>query len=170
MMLIPPEILRTQLDYTAWASSRLVHAAGGLTAPELLQDFGTADKSILGTLAHVFAADRVWLYRVAGGPDPGFVTDADRSLAVLENDWPALHQRWSDWAAGWTPESLAADVTYKDRTGKQGSTPLWLLIMHVVNHGSHHRGQVAGFLRTLGHTPPPIDLSYYYRQYTMAGS
>jgi uncharacterized damage-inducible protein DinB len=38
------------------------------------------------------------------------------------------------------------------------------LALHVVNHGTHHRGQAAGFLRTLGHTPPPLDLSVYDRE------
>jgi uncharacterized damage-inducible protein DinB len=34
----------------------------------------------------------------------------------------------------------------------------------VVNHGTHHRGQVSGFLRSMGHTPPALDLIAYYRQ------
>jgi uncharacterized damage-inducible protein DinB len=32
-----------------------------------------------------------------------------------------------------------------------------------VNHGTHHRGQVVGFLRALGHTPPVVDLIHFYR-------
>jgi uncharacterized damage-inducible protein DinB len=37
-------------------------------------------------------------------------------------------------------------------------------VLHVVNHGTHHRGQVAGFLRTMGHAPPALDLIAYYRE------
>jgi uncharacterized damage-inducible protein DinB len=41
--------------------------------------------------------------------------------------------------------------------------PDWKLVFHVVNHATHHRGQVAGFLRTMGRVPPPLDLIAYYR-------
>jgi len=36
-------------------------------------------------------------------------------------------------------------------------------VLHVVNHGTHHRGQAAGFLRAMGYVPPPLDLIAYYR-------
>jgi len=42
-------------------------------------------------------------------------------------------------------------------------TPLWQILLHVVNHATHHRGQVSGFLRAMGHTPPPLDLIAFYR-------
>jgi uncharacterized damage-inducible protein DinB len=129
----------------------------------LARDFETADKNVLGTLVHLYAADRLWLSRLAGGPHPGFVTDADRSLAVLQNDWPALYTRWKEWAQGITAESAQALVSYRDMRGNPWSQPLWQLILHVVNHGTHHRGQVSGFLRSMGKTPPAVDMVVYFR-------
>src|ERR1039458_4735436 len=63
-MFVPAEVLRSHIGYTAWASGLLVEAADGLTGEEPTRDFGTADKSVLGTLVHVFAADRLWLARL----------------------------------------------------------------------------------------------------------
>jgi uncharacterized damage-inducible protein DinB len=65
-----PDTLLAHLDYTAWASRRLVDAAAQLTPEELTRDFETSDHSVLGTLVHVFAADRIWLSRVTGSPVP----------------------------------------------------------------------------------------------------
>ena len=163
-MPVSAEVLRAHLDYSAWASRRLVVAAAQLSPEELTRDFRTADGSILGTLVHIFASDRLWLSRLAGGPHPGFVTDSDRSLAVLDNDWPALHERWKSWAAALTDESIAAPLAYSDMKGRPWSQPLWQLVLHVVNHATHHRGQVSGFIRSLGRIPPPVDLVYYYRE------
>jgi uncharacterized damage-inducible protein DinB len=149
--------LRTHIDYTAWASRKLLAAAAQLSPEHLNQNFGTADRSVLGTLAHTFAADRLWLPRITGGPNPGFITDADRSLAVLQNDWPALHERWKEWARGLTDERAGTAITYKDLKGNQWTQPLWQLVLHMVNHGTHHRGQAAGFLRIMEAKPSRGD-------------
>jgi len=162
-MLISAELVRNHLDYTTWASKRLLAAAATLSPEELSRDFKTADHSILGTLAHIYAADRVWLARFTGAPGGPFITDADRSLAVLQSDWPALLERWRQWAQPLTDEATQQILSFKDTKGNPYSEPVWQLILHVVNHGSHHRGQVSGFLRALGHTPPPLDLVAYYR-------
>jgi uncharacterized damage-inducible protein DinB len=163
-MPVSADTLRMHLAYSAWASRRLVDAVARLSPEELKRDFQTADHSPLGTLVHVFAADRIWLTRVSGAPSHPFVTDADHSLAVLQNDWPALYDRWQQWAVGITDQSAQESVAYKDTQGNAFSRPLWQLILHVVNHGTHHRGQVSGFLRAMGQTPPPLDLTVYYRE------
>lgn len=156
--------LRTHIDYTAWASKLLVDAAAQLSPEELVRDFQTADRSVMDTLVHIYAADRLWLARLSGEPHPGFVTEADRSLSVLQNDWPALRERWTRWAGGLTDESVLGFIAYHDMKGRPWNQPLWQLVLHVVNHGSHHRGQVSGFIRSMGHQPPATDLLYYYRE------
>jgi uncharacterized damage-inducible protein DinB len=155
--------LKTHFAYTAWASARLVDAAKKLSEAELLRDFGTSDKSVLGTLVHTFAADRVWLGRVRGSVPARFIDiGQDMKMSVLENDWPQVLAGWQEYLDGET--DVAAPISYKDLKGNPYHTPLWQIGLHVVNHGTHHRGQVAGFLRTMGHTPPPLDLIAYYRQ------
>lgn len=163
-MHVSTDVLGAHLDYNAWADRHLLDAAARLSKEELTRDFHTADHNVLGTLVHVFASERVWLARLQGGPHPGYVTDADRDLTVLQNDWPALHRRWSVWALKLTDEDAAASVSYTDMKGTPWKQPLWKLVLHIVNHGTHHRGQVAGFLRAMGHIPPPLDLVRYYRE------
>jgi uncharacterized damage-inducible protein DinB len=158
------DTLRTHLDYTAWASARLLEAAGKLEPEDLTRDFGTADKSVVGSLAHIYAADRIWMHRIEGKPPVKFITDDDRNLEVLHREWPALLDVWKKWAAGLNDQSLAESASYKDLKGNPYTTPYWQIILHVVNHGTHHRGQVSGFLRALGQVPPPLDLMAYYRQ------
>ena len=168
-MAISAAVLRDHLAYTAWATQRLVNAATQLPEEELTRDFKTADGNVLRTLVHVYAADRVWLARVTGAANPpSFTTDADYHLSVLQKDWPALYGRWQQWAQALTDESVQTVLAYKDMKGNPYSQPVWEIVLHVVNHGTHHRGQVAGFLRTLGHTPPPLDLTTYYRDQTTA--
>ncbi|MEZ5352209.1 MAG: DinB family protein [Bryobacteraceae bacterium] len=161
------EQIRHHIGYTAWASTRLVEAASALSPEQLTRDFGTADKSVLGTLVHVFAADRIWIARVRGHVPGRFMdVEQDMYLSVLQNDWPPLHQSWKALVAGLDAAGLDRVTEYSDLKGNAHRTPLWQILLHVVNHATHHRGQVAGFLRTMGKTPPPLDLIAYYRQLT----
>ena len=157
-------ILETHLKYTAWASGRLLEAAAALSEEELNRDFLTADKTVLGTLVHCFAADRAWYYRVDGSPRSSFIDPEDRSLAVLTTEWPKYSQRWLETLSKETEESLARIITFTDWKDKQHQQPLWQIILHMVNHATHHRGQVSGFLRSMGGVPPQLDLIFYYRQ------
>jgi uncharacterized damage-inducible protein DinB len=63
-----------------------------------------------------------------------------------------------------TRESAASILEYQDLKGNPWRQSVWQIVLHVVNHATHHRGQVSGFLRSMGHTPPPVDLIAYYRQ------
>jgi uncharacterized damage-inducible protein DinB len=162
-MSVPVETLRTHLRYAAWASARIVDAAARLSPEELTRDFRSADKHVLGTLAHVYAADRVWLGRIHGTPPPVFIDpDRDVRLEVVQTDWPALLGRWQAWASAL--DDATAPCTYQDLQGRTHTTPLWQIVLHVVNHGTHHRGQAAAMIRAMGHVPPPLDLIRYYRE------
>ena len=161
-MAISADILRTHIHYTAWASQRLLQAAAQLSDEEVNRDFGTADRSVLGALTHVSRADRSWLARVKGDPRPQFPSET--SLATLQVEWPALHEQWNLWALGLTDQSALTEIVYQDLKGHTWKQPVWQLVLHLINHGTHHRGQVSGFLRAMGHTPPPLDLIFYYRE------
>ncbi len=86
--------MKRHMAYSEWASSRLLKAALALPAAEVRQDFRTADKSILGTLVHIMAADRIWLRRVQGAAPGPFVEDSDFGLEALAGRWPEI---WSGW-------------------------------------------------------------------------
>ena len=141
----------------------MLDAASKLSEEELRRDFKTADKTVAGTLAHAFAADRVWLGRIQGDPPATFIDDKDRQFATLETEWPALQQRWKQWAAPLSDQDVLEKISYKDLKGNPYQTPLWQILLHVVNHATHHRGQASGFLRAMGYTPPPLDLIAFYR-------
>ena len=167
-MPVSADTLRLHLEYTTWASKRLLDAAARLSPDELARDFQTSDKTVAGTLAHIFAADRIWLSRINGssptGSAPGaFLNDEDRDLGRLQIAWPALLDQWKTWAAPLTDEQALDRVSYRDVKGNPHQTPIWEIVLHVVNHGTHHRGAVSGFLRAMGHTPPVLDLIAYYR-------
>ena len=151
-------VLKQHIAYTRWATDRLMRTVEQISAEHLTHDFQTADRTILNTLVHTFGADRVWLKRVRGEPITAFLTDEDRQLATLQRDWPGVIDGWR--ALVDEPERV---IHYQDMKGNPYTSRLWEIVLHVVNHGTHHRGQVSGFLRALGHAPPQLDLIRFYR-------
>lgn len=140
-----------------------MNAARELTPAELNRDFGTADKSVLGTLVHIFAGDRIWLERMHGIQREALVEPGDHDFAQLQEAWPRVHQGWKDWAANLTDAQALEDLEfYRSTTGSMFRMPKWQVAMHVVNHGTQHRGAVLGFLRAMGKTPPKVDLIVHY--------
>lgn len=162
-MTAAPEILRLHIDYMSWASARILDAAAQLTPDELMRDFGTGHSSVLGTMVHIFSADRIWLRRIRGESPGDLLEPGSIDVPMLREGWSTVHRDWRDWATAIGPEEASAMISYHDLRGNPWQTPLWQIVLHVVNHGTHHRGQIAGFLRAMGHVPPPLDLIAYCR-------
>ncbi|WP_321478202.1 DinB family protein [uncultured Paludibaculum sp.] len=161
--MVSKDTLLAHIEYSAWASRRLIEAAAELPESDLQRDFGTADKSILGTLVHLYRADKLWLARMHRAADKIVLADSDFQVSVLRDKWPEIYAGWRHYLAGLTDEQILESISYHDLKGNAWSTPIYQIVLHLVNHGTHHRGQASGFLRSLGHKPPVLDLIAYYR-------
>lgn len=164
-MTVSLEALQQHINYNIWASRRLLNTVSSLSLEELTQDFKTADKSILGTLAHLYAAEKNWLARMKEGRAAiQHRTTADHQLESLRQKWTETQDEWKAWIHQLPPEAPNQIMEYLDMQGRQWAQPLWEIVLHVVNHATHHRGQVSGFLRALGKIPPPLDYIAFVRE------
>jgi uncharacterized damage-inducible protein DinB len=154
--------LQEMCAYNRWANARVFDAVSSLSADRFVEKLGGSFPSLRDTLTHIVWAERVWLCRWTGSPAP----------AALEGDFPrpdALRARWQEIAAeqrGFV-DSLRADrlgsmVKYVNFAGQAWEYPLWRQMVHVVNHSSYHRGQVATMLRQLGERPAATDFLVFH--------
>ena len=152
------------LRYSAWASRHLVAAVRAVSDADLEKPSGISHHSLLGTLAHILWADWLWYTRVAEPMEqPG------KTRETLETAWPALQDKWVAWAERAGDEGINRVVEYKSiLDGQIARTPAWQIVLHVVNHGTLHRGQAMGMLRQMGIAPPHTDLLFYYRELAAA--
>jgi uncharacterized damage-inducible protein DinB len=161
-MKIDSALLRTQLDYTYWASDRLLDAARPLSEDELSRDLGNSFGGVLGTLVHIFQGDRVWLSRVSGAPRSTLGDPSETwTIDSLQSAWVDVHLGWIDWAG--SLDDVERMLDYVNLAGKANRLALWEIVFHVVNHGTYHRGQVTTMLRQLGYSPVSTDLHGYYQ-------
>ena len=153
---------RTHLRYHGWASQRLLDAAAGLSPDQLYREMTVSHSGLIRTLEHIFFADRIWFKRVVD-PDLEVQRSGDQPHQSLPVEWPQIQKRWEDWAASLTDADLNRVVSYKLLSGDPGQSPLWHIMLHLVNHGTYHRGQAAAMLKQLGAPLPPTDMIVFYR-------
>lgn len=158
--------LRTLARYNAWANRRLFAACDALPAAAYLADRGAFFGSIHGTLNHILVADRAWLGRLQGN-DPG-VHSLDQ---ILCPDFHSLSQARTEQDArliafvdALPPVRLEAVLHYRNMAGERHHTPVGAVLLHMINHATHHRGQAHCLLSQVPVEPPPLDLIYFLRE------
>ena len=155
----------TLARYNAWANTRLYRACLALSEADYRAPRGAFFGSIHGTLNHILVGDRIWMARFNGG-DAGI----KRLDTILHDDRDALWQARQAEDAGivafveaMAPARLEEILDYRTTIGTSLSTPLSLVLGHMFNHETHHRGQVHGLLSQVPVDPPPLDLLYFTR-------
>ncbi len=116
----------------------------------------------LAVLQHMYLAEVVWFARVAGNSDAQIVHyTAPGTIAELQAAFREIHAKWLTWAAAL--EDFDVVIPHRNLKGEPFAMPAWQIVLHVTNHGSFHRGQVAATLRAAGFAPPATDLIIWYR-------
>jgi uncharacterized damage-inducible protein DinB len=162
-MLVTPDWCRMMARYNAWQNGGLLTLVAAMSEEELRRDRGAWFGSILGTLNHILWADRVWLGRIqAAMPDIGGIPTSV-NLTTTPAAWAEARQEadqnLSDWAAALAEADIARDLTWTSFSGGPPRTqPMGVIVTHMFNHQTHHRGQVHAMLTAAGLRPPATDL------------
>lgn len=163
--MITPAYAQTMAAYNRWQNESLYGAAATLSDEERKRDRGAFFGSIHGTLAHILWGDEIWLSRFGDyQPPPGNLPGSKDYYP----DWDELRaarartdQTIIDWAAGLAAADFEGDLTWRSAAlGKDVSKPRGLLIAHIFNHQTHHRGQVHAMLTAAGARPADTDLPF----------
>jgi uncharacterized damage-inducible protein DinB len=150
-------------EYNAFMNDKLYALCSELSDEERKRDRGAFFKSIYGTLSHLVWADRTFLTRLLKWDQPlGNPTDVfSEDFAELTVERKRLDKLLLEWAAGLDENSLAEpfemySVVYKRRR----IMPLYLLVVQMLNHQTHHRGQLTTLLNQLGIDPGITDIPF----------
>lgn len=125
-----------------------------------LQQIDEKTKSIF---SHLINARKVWIKRlnheglsgVAIWPEMNW----DECEALIEENRKA----YQNFLIGKTDSELESKLEYKNSKGIGFLTPVRDILMHVLLHGSYHRGQIARAIRQSGEEPINTDYILYVR-------
>jgi uncharacterized damage-inducible protein DinB len=157
------ETLRRMYRYQDWAMEQLWPALEGMSAEELDAPGCSGNGTIRGTLTHLIRVQNGWFTWFDGtlsaadaqsmrrqGSD--FVTMADARTA-----WREASDR-AEQCVGKLSDADVAKVWTAERPGGMTlSLPLGEMMLHVANHGTHTRAQIAAATRRLGKDPGVLE-------------
>ena len=159
------ETITLLCDYTRWADARMFDAVATLTPDQFTKDLGSSLKSVRDTVVHLASAQWIWMSRWKGTSPAAMWDPAEfPTPASVQEKSQAQAQERAGFLVEQTEASLAATVHYKNLKGVPQAYPLGQLLLHMTNHSTYHRGQVATLLRQLGAQPVSTDLVVYYNE------
>jgi len=151
--------------YNSWANGHVYDACSGLTQQALDAKRTAFFPSITATLNHLLVADRLWMSRLLADP---VAMPLDTILFDAFDDLRAARMKQDqaiiDFTSTLTVDVIASDLTYQSVTAGAYTMPRDLVLAHMFNHQTHHRGQLSSMLLEAGAKPLEIDLIYYARE------
>ena len=144
---------KRQLDYSLWANKLWL---------DFLRERIETSCGDQRLLAHIVAAEGIWLARVLGKGQPGPVWP-EWSLEEISLHLEKGYEGYGQLIIQ-RDDDLSRSVAYTNTQGEPFSTTLIEILHHVALHGAYHRGQMATKAREAGQVSPSVDFITFVRE------
>jgi len=158
------DVMRRLHEHRMWANQQLLAAARDLSDEALHHPLAIGQGSVWKSLAHMYAAEFVWLAAIDGneqaaapGDRPDGLPGNQRgetpiaSLDELATHWQKTDEGWQRMLAGLSDDQLDREVWRVGAlSGKRAVTRLSDVLLHVCTHAHYTVAQVVNMLRQLG--------------------
>jgi uncharacterized damage-inducible protein DinB len=84
------------------------------------------------------------------------------SIASLREYWVDIENKMRELIADQTEASLLREITFTNPKGQTFTLPLWQMIVHVPNHNTHHRGELAAMFALMNVPHPEEEVVQYF--------
>jgi uncharacterized damage-inducible protein DinB len=142
-----------RFSYTRWADRETLGS---------LERAGEPPTRALQIMAHILAAEQLWLNRLRNHAPTGPVWP-EWSLAQSAIAADKIHAQWNEYLHTLTVDDMSVRISYTNTQGEQFSNEIGEVLTHVVTHGAYHRGQIAAELRRAGFSPALTDFIHAAR-------
>lgn len=153
----------TMFDYLYWIRDRVLGSAARLSDDEFLSAETVTSRDLRATLVHEL--DVEWSWRERLNPSPGAVSDEEAELRP--DDYPNLEDVADHWARdeaemrAWLTSLTDEDLASSSGIERPGGPPLWVYLIHIVEHGVTELIDAAILLARAGHPAGAITFLDY---------
>jgi uncharacterized damage-inducible protein DinB len=144
------------LEYDLWATRKLLESVVQLNQEQFAREFAGPLSSVRQQVVHLVSVRDRYRARLMKEPVPSVSSEDFVKAAELEAYFERVAEGMQLFAASISPEFLGEEIRHDTRRGVYVAT-VEQTLLHVVNHGTYHRGQVAALLKLHGVEPVDTD-------------
>ncbi len=161
------ERLGMLMRYKQWANQLIFADVAALPQGEALRERPTRWNNIAYTLNHVFVVDDIFQAHLQARPHAYSFRNTERTPA-LDDLWTAVQAMdgwYVDYADGLSAHEMDEVVAFEFVGGGRGAMTREEILLHIVNHGTYHRGLVSDMLYQIPAPPSTNDLPVFLRDH-----
>ncbi len=149
--------------YSQWVNQRLLDAAAPLSTDQFTKKILPGFGSVHLTFVHLLGAEVIWFARWQGGSPRSLLSpEALPTVSAIQDHWDKLIVERQAYLSGLDEGAFSEIVGWTNTRGQSYSLPRWQVMLHCINHSTHHRSELAAQLSMLGHEPDSTDLLEFY--------
>ncbi|PEP48214.1 DinB family protein [Bacillus pseudomycoides] len=156
-------------NYHIWANQTILGRIKELPSSVLSQEVNSSFPTIAHALSHIYAVDKMWYLVLTGnGMQEALQACIPLNESILSSvdeyahNFAELAEQYREWFRSQT--DLEQTILLDNPFASIRQTRLSEIVLHVVNHGTYHRGNVSTMLRQLGHASTMNDYSLFWYQ------
>lgn len=155
------------VGFHRWGNNKLFSLSEGLSDEAFDASALLGPGSLRATLVHMFGAQRIWLDRWQGRVPGPFPTGDGWTIERIRQEMATIDQELEAFVRNVSSrDGIEQAVDYANLKGERYQHRLSDLLLHVLNHGVHHRSQMLHFLKRQGRClPGGLDYIFYKLAY-----
>ncbi|MFS0600372.1 DinB family protein [Peribacillus frigoritolerans] len=161
-----PEPVLEMYNYHAWANGVIIDRLNELPEHIYHKEIQSGFSSVSKVLSHIYLTDYTWFDIISGiSMDEAMASSSElkeevekKSIEEMKKIFMDLYVRNKELLSTVDMEKvMVVDNPYAGAL----ETTISESVLHVVTHGSYHRGNIATMLRQMGHTSVMQDFGLY---------
>lgn len=153
-------ILAALATYNTYANNLVFNSAQGLDDEQFRRESGVSHSSVQRTLRHMLSTERGFLGICRGKPVERLELE---TLAEIRETFEATDADFAGYVAGLSAEDCSREVLV-DLGQIQLRLPVWKILLQVLVHAAHHRGELSIIMTGLGCPLPTLDIIVQFAQ------
>ena len=135
--------LHKLIQHCVWANARWI---------DFVTTSGESNEYVVKRISHILLGEQAWFQRLSGeAPD----RDIWRAMTIGQlREMQTRHESIYD---ALLKDDLNREVRYQRFTGEKYRSSVSDILLHLITHGAHHRGQVAAHVAANAVQPPNTD-------------
>jgi uncharacterized damage-inducible protein DinB len=160
-------MLKMIYAYNSWATGHLISSTEPLTDEEMKAPGCSGNGSIWETMAHLLGTQWGWFswFDKSKSAQESIAlripADEIAGAGKLSRKWEEIDRQTNACLSQLSEAEVNENWSASFPNGFSMTLPLWQLLLHVANHGTHTRGQIIATIRRFGYDPGSYEFFRY---------